>query len=243
MVSLGLKPYDGNGVLELNPALVFPILEMLLGGTGKSSSAIERDVTEIEQKLLDGFIRLILHDLREAWKGVTAVDFTVESIETEPQLLHILAPNEAVVVVGVEVRIGDAGGMMNIAMPSVVIKMMRQKFDQQWSLRKTHASPSEQARILRLLRESVVTLESRLEGPTLTVEDLLGMEEGHLLVFDYPVGRPLELLVNGTRKFRGQVVRTGKKRACVIESVQLSPRQPVSKEDELAPETPGDASG
>src|SRR5208337_4637182 len=32
MVSLGLSPYDGNGVLELNPSLVFPILEMLLGG-------------------------------------------------------------------------------------------------------------------------------------------------------------------------------------------------------------------
>ncbi len=38
MVSLGLSPYDGNGVLELNPSLVFPILEMLLGGTGKSSA-------------------------------------------------------------------------------------------------------------------------------------------------------------------------------------------------------------
>src|SRR5207302_11152333 len=37
IVSLGLSPYDGNGVLELNPSLVFPILEMLLGGTGKSS--------------------------------------------------------------------------------------------------------------------------------------------------------------------------------------------------------------
>ena len=243
MVSLGLKPYDGNGVLELDPALVFPILEMLLGGTGKSSSAISRDVTEIEQKLLDGLIRIILHDLREAWKGVTAVDFTVESVETEPQLLHLLAPNEAVVVVGVEVRIGDAGGMMNIAMPSIVIKMMRQKFDQQWSLRKTHASTAEQARILRLLRDSLLTLESRLEGPTLTVEDLLGMEEGHLLVLDYPIGRPLELLVNGTRKFRGQVVRAGTKRACAIEQVQPSPPHPVSKEDEPAPGTPGEAPG
>jgi len=37
MVSLGLKPYDGQGVLELNPSLVFPILEMLLGGTGKTT--------------------------------------------------------------------------------------------------------------------------------------------------------------------------------------------------------------
>ena len=35
MASLGMKPFDGNAVIELNPALVLPILEMLLGGSGK----------------------------------------------------------------------------------------------------------------------------------------------------------------------------------------------------------------
>ena len=232
MVSLGLKPYDGNGVLELNPSLVFPILEMLLGGSGKSSPTIQRDITEIEQKLLDGLIRIILHDLREAWKGVTAVDFTVESMETEPQLLHILAPNEAVVAIGVEVRIGETVGMMNIALPSIVIKMMRQKFDQQWSLRKTHASQSEQLRMLRLLREAALTLETRLEGPTLTVGGLLAIEEGYLLTFDYPVDRPVELLVNGARKFAGQMVTTGKKRAFAISTVRIFPSQLKSNGEE-----------
>src|SRR5512142_122971 len=62
MVSLGLSPYDGNGVMELNPALVFAVLEMLLGGTGKSSTPAQRDLTEIEQKLLEGLIRIILQD-------------------------------------------------------------------------------------------------------------------------------------------------------------------------------------
>jgi flagellar motor switch protein FliM len=223
MVSLGLSPYDGNGVLELNPSLVFPILEMLLGGTGKSSAAIQRDITEIEQKLLDGLFRIILHDLREAWKGVTAVDFTIDSMETEPQLLHILAPNEAVVSIGVEVRIGESVGMMNIAMPSIVIKMMRQKFDQQWSVRKTHASSNEQTRVLRLLRESSLTLEAVLEGQTLTVEDLLDLKEGHLLTFDFPVERSIDLKVNGANKYRAQMVSAGKKRACLIEKVRPSP--------------------
>ena len=239
MVSLGLKPYDGNGVLELNPSLVFPILEMLLGGTGKSSPSIQRDITEIEQKLLDGLIRIILQDLREAWKGVTAVDFTVESMETEPQLLHLLAPNEAVVAVGVEVRIGEAGGMMNIAMPSIVIKMMRQKFDQQWSLRKTRASPAEQVRVLALLRDALLTLETRLEGPTLTVEDLLGMEEGHLLVFDYPIEKPVELLLNGEKKFRGQVVGSGKKRAHMIEEIHVPVRQPTNSGEPVSKDPAG----
>jgi flagellar motor switch protein FliM len=231
IVSLGLSPYDGNGVLELNPSLVFPILEMLLGGTGKGSASIQRDITEIEQKLLDGLFRIILHDLREAWKGVTAVDFTIESMETEPQLLHLLAPNEAVVSIGVEVRIGETVGMMNIAMPSIVIKMMRQKFDQQWSVRKTHANGGEQVRILRMLKEGKLTLEARLEGPTLTVEDLLGLSEGHLLAFDYPVERPVELLVNGTHKFNGQMVSTGRKRALLVEKVRLSPAQGKMSEE------------
>ena len=232
MVSLGLSPYDGNAVLELNPSLVFPILEMLLGGTGKSSAAIQRDITEIEQKLLDGLFRIILHDLREAWKGVAAVEFTIEAMETEPQLLRLLAPNEAVVSIGVELRIGETVGMMNIAMPSIVIKMMRHKFDQQWSVRRTHANEPEQMRILRVLREASLTVEARLEGPTLTVGNLLELTEGHLLTLDYPAGRAVEVLVNGSHRFAAQVVSTGRKRAFLIEKVKPSPPQSRISDDD-----------
>jgi flagellar motor switch protein FliM len=234
MVSLGLLPYDGNGVLELNPSLVFPILEMLLGGNGKASGSIQREVTEIEQKLLDGLFRIILNDLREAWRGVTEVDFTIENMETEPQLLHILAPNEAVVSIGVEVRMGDTVGMMNIAMPSIVIKMMRQKFDQQWSVRKTTASESEQARVLRLLRGALLTLEARLEGPRLSVRDFLTLEEGQLLAFDFPVDQPVDLLVNGIEKYRAQMVSTGKKRACLVEEIRVQANQGRIKDEPLS---------
>jgi flagellar motor switch protein FliM len=220
MVSLGLRPYDGNGVLELNPSLVFPILEMLLGGSGKSSGAIQREITEIEQRLLDGLFRIILNDLREAWKGVTEIDFTIEAMETEPQLLHILAPNEAIVSIGVEIRMGDAVGMMNIALPSIVIKMMRQKFDQQWLVRKTLVTEAEQARGLRMLGGAALTLEARLEGPRLSVRDFLNLEEGNLLTFDLPIEHPVELKVNGERKFSAQIVSTGKKRACLVEEVR-----------------------
>jgi flagellar motor switch protein FliM len=220
MVSIGLRPYDGNGVLELNPALVFPIIEMLLGGTGKLSSSIQRDITEIEQKLLDGVFRIILNDLREAWKGVTEIDFTIESMETEPQLLHVLAPNEAVVAVGVEIHIAEAVGMMNIALPSIVIKMMRQKFDQQWSVRKTQASEYEQFRLLNMLRGASLTLEARLEGLDVSVRNLLELQEGNVVIFDRPVTTPVELFLNGRYQFSGQLVSTGQRRAFAVDQVR-----------------------
>jgi flagellar motor switch protein FliM len=213
---------------------------MLLGGTGKSSTTIQRDITEIEQRLLDGLFRIILQDLREAWKAVTSVDFTIESMETEPQLLHLLAPNEAVVSIGIEVRIGEAVGMMNIAMPSIVIKMMRQKFDQQWSVRKTHASEAEQRRVLRVLRQAKLRLEARMEGPTLAVRDLLELRVGTLLTFDFPVARPIDLTVNGTHKYTGQVVSTGKKRACLVELVRpTSSQRRIAEEGEADPDVSG----
>ena len=76
IASLGLKPYDGNAVLELNSSLVFPILEILLGGDGKLQFNAQREITEIEQVLLDGLFRLILRDLHEAWTFVTPIDFS-----------------------------------------------------------------------------------------------------------------------------------------------------------------------
>ncbi len=213
LVSMGLRPYDGSAVLELNPSLTFPILEMLLGGNGKASASFRREVTEIEQSLLDGLFRIILHDLKEAWKSVTMIDFTIEAVETEPQLLHLLAPNEAVVAIGVEIRIGETVGMMNIAMPSIIIKMMRQKFDQQWSVRKSESTEAERSRIFRLIRQAAIRLDTRLEGPTLLLRELLALQEGDVLTFDYPVARPLNGIVNGKLKFKGQVVSTGRKRA------------------------------
>ena len=68
IVSLGMKPYDGNALLEINPALVFPILEMLLGGSGKSVTRMNREVTEIEQSILEGIFRIILNDLKASWQ-------------------------------------------------------------------------------------------------------------------------------------------------------------------------------
>src|SRR5215471_14854378 len=53
LVSLGLRPYEGNAVLEINPTLVFPIIEMLLGGASRSLLKINREITEIEQSVLD----------------------------------------------------------------------------------------------------------------------------------------------------------------------------------------------
>jgi flagellar motor switch protein FliM len=223
IASLGLKPYDGNAVLELNSSLIFPILEILLGGDGKMQFSAQREITEIEQVLLDGLFRLILRDLHEAWTFVTQIEFSIETVETEPQFLQILAPTEAVVAVAIEIRIGDSIGMMNIAMPSIIIKMMRQKFDQQWTLRKSASTDQEQSRVLNLIRGASLASEVLLAGPELRLRDLIHLEEGDILSFEYPASQPIDLLLNGQKKFRGEIVNSRHRAAIRIGEKVLDP--------------------
>ncbi len=212
IANLSMRPIDGSAILEINPQMVFPIIEMLLGGNGKTPLQASREVTEIEQSILNGVLRIILHDLHEAWSPIEEIHFAVESHETEPQLLQVLAPNEAIVAIGIEIRIGEVAGMMNLGIPSIIIKMLRQKFAQQWSVRKSEPTATEQARMLRLIMPAQVKFDARLTGPTVTVEDLLRLEPGYILEFDYPVHRPLQLILNGTQKFEGRIATNGCKK-------------------------------
>ncbi|MGQ9916984.1 MAG: flagellar motor switch protein FliM [Bryobacteraceae bacterium] len=221
IVSLGMKPFDGNSILEMNPQMVFPILEMLLGGTGKTPLKENREITEIERSILTGVFRIILHDLGEAWSPISHINFSIEAFETEPQLLQILAPNEAVVAIGIEIRIGEVSGMMNLGIPSIIVKMLRQKFDQQWSVRKSESTEEEQERMWRLLQPARLRFDARMIGPTLTVEQMLELKEGDILDLDYPVRQPLDLLVNGTRKYLGRVGTNGRRRVFQIETVLM----------------------
>ncbi len=213
LASLALKPFDGNAILELNSALIFPVIEILLGGDGKLQFSSQREVTEIEQVLLDGFLGLVMRDLHDAWKFVTPIDFSIERIETEPQFLQIMAPSEAVVSVAIEIRIGEAAGMMNIAMPSIIIKMMRQKFDQQWLLRKAASTEAEQLRVMGLIASAQLKVEAVLSGPNMLLRDLIDLDEGDVLGLEFPVGRPLDLLLSGSKKYRGEIVHSGSRAA------------------------------
>ncbi|MGO9242301.1 MAG: flagellar motor switch protein FliM [Bryobacteraceae bacterium] len=218
IVSMAMRPFDGNAVLELNPSIVYPVLEMLLGGDGKTRLKVEREITEIEQSLLEGVLRIVLHDLEESWAPISSIQFQVEKHETEPQLLQILSPSEAVVAVGIEIRIGELAGMMNVGIPSIIIKMLRQKFDQQWSMRKAEATEDDRQRMLRLLLPAQIKFDTRLQGPTLSVQDMLGLEPGDIVSFDYAINRPVDLFANGKLLFHGRVVDTGRMRGFSIDS-------------------------
>ena len=92
-------------------------------------------------------------------------------------------------------------------------------------LRKTEPTEGEQLRMLSRLRKAQVTLDGRLIGPRVTVNDLLNLEVGDCLKFDYQLERQLDLLINGVCKWNGRVIEANNKRVFVVETLPTA--QPI----------------
>lgn len=213
VATIDAQPFDSNCLLELNPTIIFPMLKMLLGGSVSALTPVAREVTEIEQSILESIFKVMLRDLKEAWKGIAAIDFQINGYETEPQLMQILAPNEAIVAVSIEIRIGEVSGMMNIGIPSIIIIMLSHKFADQWTIRKTESTEADTRRAFSRVRNSKVEMDVSLHGPNLMLKDLPNLKVGDVLSFDYPANKPVSVELNGKLKHRCNVVVSHKKRA------------------------------
>ncbi|HTR38603.1 MAG TPA: flagellar motor switch protein FliM [Bryobacteraceae bacterium] len=214
---IGLLPYDEAAVLELSPSLAFALVEVLLGGNGQSLSNIKRKITEIEKGLLQNLLRVIMQDLNEAWKSISEINFEVQSLASEPQLLHVLAPSEAVVAIAIEGRLGASAGMLNLAIPSIFFKRLRHRFEQQLrQVRRSESTLHDQAHMAQLIEDCTVVLETRLEASTISAGTLLTMNVGDVLDLDCPLHRQMSVRVNGKPKFRASMATAGDRLAVQI---------------------------
>lgn len=215
IATIGMSPFEGAGVLELNPSLAFPLIEYLLGGGKVKPLVVSREMTAIEQRILSGLLTLILQTLSLSWQSVATMNFSVESQESEPALLQVLGPTEAIIVIAMEVQIGETSGTMSIGIPASIVKILRQKFDQQSDSRKS-APVDESSRILSLVQSARLDLEARVEGATVSFEDLVALQENDILQFDIPIQQPVNMRVNGLEKYKGEIAIANQKRAFIL---------------------------
>jgi len=208
---LGMPPYDGTAVLELDITLVYSLIELLLGSKARSATTVQRSITDIEKNLIQTLLRVMLRDLSEAWKSVAEISFGVQSLASEPQLQHVLAHGQAVVVIAVEMRVGTFSGLMNLAIPSILIKRLRNKFDQVRQVRRAESSERDQQHLKRLIQEATVSIEARLNAGMISARTLLDLEAGDTLVLEQGTDSEISGLLNGREKWRGMVVSSKEK--------------------------------
>ena len=114
---INAEPLEGQLILDINLSLLFPIIDRLLGGGSDPTPPTRRPLTEIELRLVSRITDLFCKEMKHAWENVLELNLSVDRVESNPQLVQIVPPNEVVVLISFELTLGDARGMMNLCIP------------------------------------------------------------------------------------------------------------------------------
>ncbi|MFB3817281.1 MAG: flagellar motor switch protein FliM [Candidatus Methylomirabilales bacterium] len=211
-----MTPLKGGAILDLDPHLVFPMIDRILGGAGKASVEV-RELTEIERALVSRVYRKILGDLQSAWQQLGRWEARLLNLETNPQFVMLASPNDTATLIGFDVRIGESTGVMNLCLPFALLEPILPKLTmQRWSGSAAQGERQVSADVEAHLRAAPLRLRAVLPPVTLSIARLSALKPGDVLPLRGWPDLPVTLEVEGTPCFRGRAGRRQRLRAVEI---------------------------
>ncbi|MCF7935517.1 MAG: flagellar motor switch protein FliM [Synergistales bacterium] len=201
---LEMYPLSGNAIMEVNPQLVFSILDRMLGGKGEPLRK-PRELTEIEQTVTERVVMRFLELLEESWSTVVDIRFRFESMESNPFFVQICPGSDMVLLVTLKVTLGDTEGLVNLCIPHIVMEPMVDKLSSQHWFASTARKVTEDVK--DRLKENVgrirVPLSAELGSTSLALQDVLQLQVGDVVRLDAATNDQVCVRVGAEVKFVG----------------------------------------
>jgi flagellar motor switch protein FliM len=209
---------DGQLCMEISPLIIYPIIDRLLGGSNDDVFIPQRPMTLIETRLVKRILNQGMAALKEAWETVRDINFTLGEMESNPHIVQIVPPNEVVVVIGFELKLGSRAGTMSLCIPFAVVESLMQNISaENWFQAGRRRTGDEWTRLIAgQLADARLEITALLAETTITVADLRDLEVGDLIMTEKLAASPVSVRVGGVPKFLAQVGRHKGSRAVRI---------------------------
>lgn len=218
---LGVPPLKGNIILEFDTAIAFAYIDRVFGGDGNTQMKT-RVLTEIEDAVMRRFVTAAMNHFKDAWSNVTPMNPFLETTESNPQFMQIVTPSEMVVIITLQLRIGDTEGIMNICIPYLVLEPIMSKLTTTfWVASSISKSETENqvAIIQSKLEKTQVPFIVEVGEVYITIKEFLMLGFGDVLQLGTKVKDDLPCRVGSNAKFYCRPGTFGKKMAVQITRV------------------------
>ncbi|MDP7034619.1 MAG: flagellar motor switch protein FliM [Planctomycetota bacterium] len=195
---------EGDIILELNPSIVYPVLDRLVGGTLQTADVPDRPISEVEWAVVSKVIEKGLVNLSSVWSNVREISFAIKRQETNPQLMQVVAPNEPVVLICFEVNIGEISGLMNLCLPFVVIEPVMGDLNPQAWFGYSRGDAEGENRMKKGIERAEIEVVCSLAKTEIDVSHLLNLKAGDVLHTSRRMESDVLLSIDGKPKFWGK---------------------------------------
>lgn len=216
-------PLDGRMIMEVNPNIAYAMLDRTLGGSGSGKTKRLESLTEIETILMSQLFEKAAINLQEAWSQIAEIDPVLEEFEVNPQFLQLVSPNETVVVVSLNTTIGEAGGMINICIPHIILEPIISKLSVHYWMQTVRKKRDEDAyrKIAENIQEAKLDTKVLLGETEINIQQFLQLNKADVIALEQSIDEPLKLQVNDTAKFYVQPGRHKQKMSVqVLEEIK-----------------------
>jgi flagellar motor switch protein FliM len=185
-----LEPLIGPALLAIEPGLVFSLIDCMFGGQGKPPGRV-REFTLIESRMIARLVREILAQLEKAWQIVQPVTIAVKRTETKPDYVHLVSPNDMMVVVIFSVKGKEFSGSLHFCLSYLTLEPIKEKLSSKYQREKDIQNTWSQP-LRRLLQDTPVTLVAELGRMHRTIGEILRLKPDDVLLM--PTG-PEDMIV------------------------------------------------
>jgi flagellar motor switch protein FliM len=214
LASCDLAPFGSVAVLQLDLAIGVPVIDIMLGGEGKSSD-VTRDLTEIEQEILEGIVRIICRELQTSWQAIH-LEFSFGACQKVSQVHRLMPPDEKNLCLSFELKLAESSGSLNIAVPALVSNALLRKIsaDNNYQRPRTHRESRDQIR--KKLLECPFTIGLIMSDLEVPLESLSRLVPGDVLPFQRGASAPAVLEAGEVPLGTATPVRVRSRRAARI---------------------------
>ena len=215
-----MKPLEGNGILEINPSIAFPMIDRILGGKGDPFEN-NREFSDIEMSLFETILKVLMDNLKDAWKVVEEINPVIEQKESSPNVVQIVAQNEIVVMIVMEIIIGQSSGMMNICYPVIALESVLPKLASRDLMLNESGSKKSRNQDLRvILGGTDVQVDAFIGTAMVSLREILDLKVGDILKLNRAVEDGVEIAVNGKERYVGDIgIRRHRKSVKIREKI------------------------
>lgn len=213
-----IEPLRGHALLVLDSNLVFTLLDIFFGGSGKTSFRVEgREFTAIESRLIRKVVNMIFKDLEKAWNTVHPVSIRHVRSENNPQFVSISPPTDLVIMIPFGLGLEQFTGLITLCIPYSMIEPIKGKLVSGYQNDPLGIDRSSVERLLHGLKSAEVEVVVELGRGSIMVQDLLKLGVGDVLPLENEVTDLMTAKVQGAPKFLGRAGVLGGNKAFQIE--------------------------
>lgn len=174
------EEWDNHGLLTIDSALIYSIVDVLLGGRKQTASLrIEgRPYTTIERNLVEGMVHVILNDLSAAFDPLSPVTFRFDRLETNPRFATIGRSANAVILAKLRVDMEDRGGKIELCLPYATLEPIRELLLQMFMGEKFGRDSIWETHLANELWRTDVEINALLGEVSLSLDEVINLEPG-----------------------------------------------------------------